>query len=59
MRSQSYPATGVVWLFGQAHLSDLYRQAGKTKEAESIENELRDLLKFAGDDHPLKVKLSS
>jgi hypothetical protein len=58
MRTQSYPATGVVWLFGQAHLADLYRQAGKAKEADSIEDELRELLKFADDDHPLRVKLA-
>ena len=58
MRTQSYPATGVVWLFGQAHLADLYRLEGRAKEADSIEDELRELLKFADDDHPLRVKLT-
>lgn len=58
MRAQSYPATAIVWLFGRAYLADLYRQAGRAEEANSIEAELKKLLAYADPDHPLKVKLS-
>jgi tetratricopeptide (TPR) repeat protein len=57
-RDQSYPLACIVWLFGRAYLADLYRRTGRAEEAETVENELRALLEYADDDHPLRAKLS-
>jgi tetratricopeptide (TPR) repeat protein len=55
----SYGASqGATWLAARAKLAELYRDAGRTADAENIEQHLQRLLMVADDDHPLKVKLS-
>lgn len=59
LRTMSYPAAGIVWMFGRAHLADLYRKVGRGNESDLVEEELQMLLGHADPDHPLKVRLSS
>lgn len=47
----------VEWMRIQAHLAQLYRKAGREKEAQGIETRLRKLLTYADADHPLLIQL--
>jgi tetratricopeptide (TPR) repeat protein len=49
--------SGSYWLETQFHLAKLYRKAGRQREAEAIEDELRKLLVYADADHVLAREL--
>jgi tetratricopeptide (TPR) repeat protein len=47
-------SAGSGWTHARARLAILYRQAGRTVEAEAVESELRQVLEFADADHAVK-----
>jgi serine/threonine-protein kinase len=49
---------GSFWLRTQAQLARVYRKAGKIQQAHAVETQLRTLLLFADDDHPILVALN-
>ena len=51
--ADAYAATGDL----RDRLAMLYRQAGRDKEADAVEAELRALLAVAADDHPIRRRL--
>jgi tetratricopeptide (TPR) repeat protein len=47
------------WLQIRDRLATLYRRVGRTAEAAAVEGELRVLLQFADDDHPIRRRLAT
>jgi tetratricopeptide (TPR) repeat protein len=50
-------AGGYKWLQVRARLAVLYRKIGRIRDADVIENELRQLLVVADDEHPIQRRL--
>ena len=50
-------SAGMYWMRTRWQLAKLYRQVGRTDDAQAIESELLDLLAFADADHPMLLDL--
>lgn len=55
--SAAFERSGAVWLRCRFQLAQLYREAGREKDARRIEEELRQLLALADLDHPIRREL--
>jgi tetratricopeptide (TPR) repeat protein len=56
-RAIFYSASPLFWMRVQAQLAELYRKLDREQEAQEIETELRQLLKYADADHAILRQL--
>jgi hypothetical protein len=52
-KARAYPFSGFFWMRAHFRLAEFYRRLGREAEAQAIEDELLQYLKYADSDHVL------